>query len=129
MSEAGKILFIDDSEVVLAEVKRALTAEGYQVTATAQTVGAARHLMQVDLVILDFHMPGIDGQQVLESLRSAVRSAEKKPAFYLYTTDRELAGRYRSLGFDGAFMEKGNHEALVRQVGAAFRMIRLKRGS
>jgi two-component system OmpR family response regulator len=127
MSEAGKILVIDDSEVVLAELSRALGAEGYAVTATSQSVGVARFLKSVDLVILDYHMPGIDGQQVLESMRAAAKNLERMPRVYLYTTDRELAGRYRALGFDGAFTEKGDTTALVRQVGAAFRLLRLKK--
>lgn len=127
MSETGRILVIDDSEVVLGAVQRALAAEGYTVTVTSQTVGAARHLVNADLVVLDYHMPGIDGKQVLDSMRAATRAMPKPPAFYLYTTDRELAGRYRMLGFDGAFTDKGDHAALVRQVGAAFRLIRLRK--
>lgn len=127
MSDKGRILIIDDSEVVLSQMERALSADGYQVTTTAQSVGAARHLVHADLVILDFHMPGIDGQQVLESMRAATRNAERKPIIYLYTTDRELAGRYRALGFDGAFTEKGDTAALVRQVAAAFRLIKLRK--
>jgi len=123
----GRILVIDDSEIVLAAVQRALAAEGYTVTVTSQTVGAARHLVNADLVILDYHMPGIDGKQVLDSMRGAVRSMAKPPVFYLYTTDRDLAARYRALGFDGAFTDKGDHGALVRQVGASFRLIRLRK--
>jgi CheY-like chemotaxis protein len=117
---------IDDSDAVLARVASKLGGAGYDVVTTNQTVGAARHLPGCDLVILDFHMPGIDGQSVLESLRAAVSSWPKPPLFYLYTSDRAISSAYRRLGFDGGFSDKGDDSTLLRQVEAAFRLIRIK---
>jgi len=111
---------------VLARVANRLGAAGYEVVTTNQTVGAARHLPGCELVILDYHMPGIDGQGVLESLRAAVSSWPKPPLFYLYTSDRAISSSYRRLGFDGGFSNKGDDGTLVRQVDAAFRLIRIK---
>lgn len=126
MASHGRILVIDDSDAVLARVRTELSAAGYEVVATSQTVGAARHLPGCELVILDYHMPGIGGQGVLESLRAATSSWAKAPLFYLYTSDRAIGPAYRRLGFDGAFSNKGDDVTLVRQVEAAFRLIRLK---
>jgi two-component system, OmpR family, response regulator len=122
----GRILVIDDNQAVLAAIRTALEAASYEVVTTAQTVGAGRHLKVCDLVIIDYHMPGLDGRAVLESLKSAAASAHTKPAFYLYTSDAEIQQEARRLGFDGAFSKKGNREALVAQVDAAFRMLRLR---
>ena len=55
------VLIIDDSQVVLDSSRRVLEAEGYRVMTTTQTVGAARHLVDCDLALIDFHMPGFDG--------------------------------------------------------------------
>src|SRR6476469_10033727 len=55
------ILVIDDSEVLLSRIKKALIEDGHMVTTTTQTVGNARHLATCDLVIIDYHMPGING--------------------------------------------------------------------
>lgn len=130
MSESkGHILVIDDSEAVLSQIKAALKAGGYEVTTTTQTVGSARHLLSADLVLLDFHMPGIDGQTVLRSLRTAAQSLPVPPPIYLYTSDREIAERAQSLGFDGAFSDKGHMASLVAQTGAALRMAKMKRRS
>ncbi|MET0593923.1 MAG: response regulator, partial [Polyangiaceae bacterium] len=52
------ILVIDDSEVLLSRIKKALVDDGHMVTTTTQTVGNARHLATCDLVIIDYHMPG-----------------------------------------------------------------------
>jgi DNA-binding NarL/FixJ family response regulator len=120
------ILLIDDSQAVLDELKNVLTQAGFNVVATSQTVGIARHLRHCELVIIDFHMPGRDGKTVLESLKGAAQSIGTTPLFYLYTSDASLGGQYRQLGFDGAFTQKGSADALVRQVEAVFRLQRLR---
>ena len=120
-----RVLIIDDSEVLLDRMKRALGAEGYDVTTTSRAVGNARHIPNSDLVIIDFHMPGIDGGTVMASLRGA--EGEKKAhscVFYLYSSDTTLD--FRALGFDGALTGKGDEEALVRQVRAIVRLSHLR---
>lgn len=124
---AQRILLIDDSEIVLDRVKGRLSAEGYEVVTTSQTVGAARYTKNCDVVIIDFHMPGIDGRAVLDSLRAAHKNAAAGPLFYLYTSDEEKAGEHKKLGFDGAIVKKGDDDALVQQVAAIFRLVRLRR--
>ncbi len=122
-----RILVIDDSEAVVSRVRAVLTDAGYEVTATTQSVGIARYLRQCDLVIIDYYMPGIDGQAVLESLKASAQGAGIEPLFYLYTSDANIGGRYRALGFDGYFAHKGDDEALVSQVRSAFRLRDLRR--
>jgi two-component system, OmpR family, response regulator len=123
---AEMILVIDDSEIVLERVKHSLELEGYEVITTTQTVGAARHLVNSQLVILDWHMPGISGGEVLTSLRAACASSGKKPLFYLYTSDPVAASNVKEWGFDGCFTNKGNDALLPRQVAAALRFAKLK---
>jgi CheY-like chemotaxis protein len=120
------ILVIDDSEVMLSRIRRALELEGYDVTATARAVGNARHIASSDLIIIDFHMPGIDGGTVIASLRAAATTKGHPCLFYLYTSDKAVARDYRKLGFDGCFTDKGNEESLARQVRAVFRMLQMR---
>ena len=107
-------------------MRRALEAEGHRVTTTAQTVGAARFLVDCDLAIIDFHMPGIDGGSVMESFRAATRGSGRTCLFYLYTADPVVAREFARLGFDGAFSEKGDDAALQRQIRGALRMQKLR---
>jgi two-component system OmpR family response regulator len=125
MSE-GRILVIDDSEVVLTRVKAVLSQAGYEVQTTTQTVGAARYLRTCDLVLVDFHMPGMDGATVLSSLKGAASSSGNACAFYLFTSDTDLAIKYATFGFDGAIMHKGDQDVLLPQVRAALRMKRMR---
>jgi CheY-like chemotaxis protein len=120
------ILVIDDSEAMLSHIKTLLEAAGHTVIATTQTVGSARFLKGCSLVILDYYMPGIDGRQVLESLRRAAASLERAPAFYLYTSDEDIARQAKQLGFDGAFRNKGDLAQLRTQVDGALRLAALR---
>lgn len=121
----GKILVVDDSEVVLNRVRTVLEQAGFEVVTTTQTVGAARHLRGVDLVLLDYHMPGITGDAVAQSLRAAANAVGFTPDIYLYTSDQTVS-RTHLPGFDGGFAKKGDDDALLAQVDAAFRLRRLR---
>jgi CheY-like chemotaxis protein len=126
ISGPGRILVIDDSEVMLSRIKKMLVAAGFTVTTTQQTVGNARHLASCDLVIIDYHMPGIDGQSVLSALRGAAAQLEHAPSFYLYTSDAQIASNYAQLGFDGCFTDKGSEDLLVYQVRGFFRLRQIR---
>ncbi|HTQ07741.1 MAG TPA: response regulator [Polyangiaceae bacterium] len=126
MADGPLIVVIDDSEVILDRIKLRLEADGYRVITTAQTVGAARLLRGASLVILDWHMPGMNGGDVLESLRAAVQNSQTRPLFYLYTSDPSVAAGAKSTGFDGSFVNKGDDDSLAQQVAAAMRIAKLK---
>jgi DNA-binding NarL/FixJ family response regulator len=119
------ILVIDDSEVLLSRIKKALVDDGHVVTSTTQTVGNARHLATCDLVIIDYHMPGINGLAVQQAMRAAAAHLDHEPLFYLYTSDRAVAATFAELGFDGAF-PKGDETVLVQQVRAVFRLSQIR---
>jgi CheY-like chemotaxis protein len=125
MSEGG-IVVVDDSYLILERIKDRLSAEGYDVRTTTGQAAAAKLIQHADLAIIDFHMPGIDGSEMLMMLRQGAREGNAC-LFYLYTSDRAVATRYEQLGFDGAFLRKGEEDALVSQVGAVFRTIRMRK--
>ncbi len=127
MTLSARVLVIDDSEVVLSRVQARLEAEGHLVTTTTQTIGSARLLRDADIVLIDYHMPGIDGKALLDSLRAAAAQSKLTPAYYLYTQDQTVSTRALALGFDGCFNRKGDDDALVQQLDAALRQLRLRR--
>ncbi len=122
----GHVLVIDDQEHVLVRVSNALRSVGVEVVVTSQTVGAARFLRGCELVLLDYHMPGLDGAAVLASLREAAAKMDDRPQFYLYTSDSNAAKDWQAAGFDGILANKGDDEHMVLQVQAALRGRRLR---
>jgi CheY-like chemotaxis protein len=121
----GEIVVIDDSYLILDRIRDWLSVEGYQVRITTGHAAASMLIQHADLAIIDFHMPGIDGSEMVSMLRQ--EHPEAPCLFYLYTSDRDVASKYEQLGFDGAFLRKGEEAALVPQVGAVFRTIRMRR--
>ena len=122
MIKRRRILVVDDSEVMLDRIRRALTAAGYEVVATSQVVGNARFLRTCELVILDYHMPGMNGAEVVASMRSIANSPKNMCSIFLYTSDEGVTRSFKELGFDGVFTNKGDEATLVRQVASFFRL-------
>ena len=68
----GRVLVVDDDSQMRRAVTNALTARGYAVV-TATSGEAALSIMaeeQLDLVLLDLGLPGIEGHEVIKRLRS-----------------------------------------------------------
>lgn len=68
---APRLLYVDDEEALRELVQMHLTLEGYEVS-TAGDGHEAIDLLTAnayDLVLLDLHMPGIDGLGVMRSMR------------------------------------------------------------
>jgi CheY-like chemotaxis protein len=122
----AQVVVIDDSEVVLEHVRATLAGAGHDVRVTSEPLGATKLVKGADLVIVDFHMPGIDGGSLLPMLRRALAPADLC-LFYLYTSDADVAKRYEQFGFDGGFLRKGDDGALLAQVEAALRTVRMKK--
>jgi CheY-like chemotaxis protein len=123
---ALKILYLDDSEVLCEQLRSTLAAAGYDVV-TACTIAAARdRLMGRDLIIIDWHMPEMNGAAALALLK-AHRTATPDALYYLYTTDVAAATGFKVAGFDGALTMKGDAETLLSRVELAARVMRMRR--
>ncbi|MEU0006657.1 response regulator transcription factor [Streptomyces sp. NPDC006314] len=66
------VLLAEDDRAIRHALERALTLEGYDVTAVADGVEALAqaHRTPPDVLVLDVMMPGIDGLQVCRALRA-----------------------------------------------------------
>ena len=70
------VAIVDDEEPVRKALKRLLRASGLDADtyASGQDFLQASEARMPDCVVLDLHMPGMSGLQVLEELRSAKKS-------------------------------------------------------
>jgi two-component system response regulator HydG len=72
MSDAGKILVVEDDEAQLRLVESVLQADGWQVIAAASGDAALAVLDKVedvDVILSDLLMPGMDGRALLAAVR------------------------------------------------------------
>jgi CheY-like chemotaxis protein len=128
LSVIGRLLIVDDSELLLDRVRARLQREGYDVWTTSKPLELPRHLLACDLAILDFHMPGTNGAEVLRALKLRAPTGAA-PLFFLYTNDKVASHEYQRLGFDGGLINKGDDESLVQQVSVALRLSKLRNRS
>lgn len=66
-----KILIVDDIESVIESYKRRLSLEGIEVYGISDPIEALNYLKsnRVDVILLDFFMPSLKGDQFIEKLR------------------------------------------------------------
>ena len=122
----ARILCLDDSEAELEAMALPLREAGHTVFGARNVEQARPYLRNIDLVIVDFHMPQLNGAEALQLLKESA-SRDRAPLFYLYTADKDVAISFKTHGFDGAFSSKGQGEVLVSQVETALRRLNLKR--
>jgi PAS domain S-box-containing protein len=91
---AGRILFVDDDDLVRATVTGMLVELGYEVIAAASGEEAIRlfdaRSGAVDLLLLDLMMPGMDGIQTLERIRERGWSVPAMIATGFWASDRSV---------------------------------------
>jgi len=86
-----KVMVVDDEPDIIESVKTILEAEGYDVTCANGGEECLKKLEKekVDLVLMDFFMPGMDGRMVIEKIREKPGSGDVKVAFLTAVTFRK----------------------------------------
>ena len=94
------VLLVDDDPLVLAATARALKRFGMQATCASSPFGVSALIRKdaPDVVVLDYHMPGLDGAHLVRVLRSSPRTADIPVVFYSGACDDELISLARTLG-------------------------------
>ncbi|MBL1098746.1 response regulator transcription factor [Streptomyces coffeae] len=89
------VLLAEDDRAIRHALERALTLEGYRVTAVSDGIEAlaAAHREHPDVIVLDVMMPGVDGLQVCRVLRA---EGDRTPILML-TARVETADRIEGL--------------------------------
>lgn len=122
-----QMLYIDDSLEHLDAVKRSFAQHGVRVKTCTSAAEAAMcaTLERFDLVLIDYFMPRANGAEALAELKQA--KVVGAPLYYLYTSDTKTHTQARAMGFEGAFIMKGDAASLLRQMEPVLRRLRLKR--
>ena len=95
-----RILVVDDEPALVQVLSSILESEGYEVFSASngkEGIERAQNLLP-DLVILDYLMPGLNGAEVGDALRSAARTHHIK--ILMSSSLSETAVRPRFSGYD-----------------------------
>lgn len=89
--QKNRILIVDDNALVLRNVKSLLEQEGYQVLlANSGEKGlAVVKKSKVDLILLDYEMPGMNGREVFEKLIEDEETKDIPVVFLTSMAERE----------------------------------------
>ena len=80
---AARILLVDDEEIVRTATAEMLRDTGYtvtEVTSASQALAAIRGGIEIDGVVTDYLMPGMNGAQMIEELR---RGGQRLPVLLI----------------------------------------------
>ncbi|MHB8958735.1 MAG: HD domain-containing phosphohydrolase [Candidatus Limnocylindrales bacterium] len=115
----ARILLVDDQELNLRLISQVLQNAGLHNITTTQdpfAVAALAALHTPDLIVVDLHMPGLDGFGVMEALRPRIEAAGYLPILVL-TADVTEESRRRALDAGARdFLTKpiNNQEVVLR---------------
>src|SRR5512139_1524071 len=97
MKGKGKVFLVDDDELIVALLTRALKKDGYEVRSENQTDDIVSKIKGwiPDVVMLDINLPGSNGIEILQDLK-----AEAGPEVIMLTADdtAETAVKAMKLG-------------------------------
>jgi CheY-like chemotaxis protein len=116
-------LVIDDNDVSLTVAQRMVEKLGFEVTSAHSAAEAMPYLAkaEADVVLLDWHMPGMNGIELLKLIRQTAEG--RKLAVFIYSGVEDERGIQEALcaGADG-FIPK---PITPEKISSEFRKIRL----
>jgi PAS domain S-box-containing protein len=118
------ILVVDDSELVRDVTSSMLRGAGFEVTeAGTGAEGLRLASARPDLIVLDVHLPDIDGREICRQIKANPETASI-PVLHLSGTFREVEDRVKGLelGADGYLTKPVGKAELIATVNALLRV-------
>jgi len=117
------VLLVDDDPLVLAATSRFLRKRGIRTICASSPFGVTALVRKEapDAVVLDCHMPGLDGAFLLRVLRTSPGTARTPVIFYSGEAEHTLAELAQSLGVRYAAKGRGP-VPLVEMIFAALKI-------
>ncbi len=118
MNPADKILVIQDSPLINAMLKSRLESADFLVeTAETGEEGLTKVLAaSYRLILLDYKLPGMDGNQVCRILKGKTETKDVPVVFLSGQDEKQLAALVKETGAQGYITLPFQGEALVRSV-------------
>lgn len=112
-----RILLVDDHAILLDGVKNLLEKEGLVVTGIAESAEKALHFLksnEVDILVTDFHMPGMDGLSLINTVKRIQPSI--KTIVLSMHDETHLVKEILRAGVNGYVLKKDTHQELLAAI-------------
>ena len=114
----ARILLVDDEPFILAATARVLRGAGHEVHTCEQWAGVANavRLTEPDVVLMDYNMPAIKGDDLCAILKRNVITAGMKIVIYSSEPESDLIEITRRAGADGYIRKNEPAEMLLKRL-------------
>lgn len=112
-----KILLVDDHAILLDGIRNLLEKEGLVVAGVAESAEKALLFLKsndVDIIITDFHMPGMDGLSLVNTVRRIQPSI--KTIVLSMHDEAHLVKEILRAGVNGYVLKKDTHQELLAAI-------------
>ena len=118
----GRILVIDDSELVLDITRDALEEEGYEVLTNSSwvEVNATIREHRPDMILLDLMMPSIKGESLCEILKKSSFGRDIPIIIFSTKEEAEIKRLAEDAGAEGYIVKRMNKKDIVESVNYFF---------
>ncbi|MBC7795138.1 MAG: response regulator [Clostridia bacterium] len=115
---ATKIVLVDDSLVALEWAREALAPLGFDVVTYNASLGIQAFVRknQPRLVLLDVHMPALNGDLVCRMLKESPQTKDVVVALYSSMPEEELQQLASKSGADGYIVKTSDVDVLSQQL-------------
>ena len=126
LNEKRRILIVDD-DPSYAKMVREWIKEKYRVDIVTAGMQAISFLLKVkeedkvDMILLDYEMPVVDGPQVLQMLRQEPATAGIPVIFLTGVSTKEAVSRVMALKPDGYILKSATRESILTYLAAKLR--------
>lgn len=117
---AGTIALIDDSKVMRSILRKSICMSGRDIGGFVEASNGSEglelvrsHCAELDLIITDIHMPGMDGIEMLKNLREFVGSQEVPIVVVSTDSSPETRQQCEQFGARGFIAKPFSHEDVV----------------
>lgn len=120
--QKGKILIVDDSELVLEITRDALEESGYQVFTNSSwvEVNATIREQRPDMILLDLMMPSIKGESLCEILKKSSFGRGIPIIIFSTKEEAEIKRLAEEAGAEGYIVKRMNKKDIVDSVDYFF---------
>lgn len=127
-TQPRRVLIVDDDALFRKMLGDVLTEQGFQVFSAADGTEGLRTLIDVllglDLVVLDVHMPGLNGEQLIQVIREAGGERDLTLVVMSADVDPSLTARLTAAGAD-VVLSKADGIHRIGEVGVELLLRRL----